>query len=626
MYLFYRTPRLSFLALATALLFTLAHARASNILTALSQMDDCDSCRDLLVELKSLAVQGDDVFIVNFIELCDGLRAEDPDVCNGTVTRSGPIIAHDLRQIDVTSGKASAGLCDALFGFCSTNASTPFQVPLPAPSTGQRSKSTSEGRPRKEPFQVVHISDVHIDRGYTVGSEGNCTKPLCCRNFADQAGAPISDPAKPNGNSKCDTPVSLADSFLDAVDAFNPRFVIFTGDVVEGMTWLEDQANVENDLEDFNAELLTRLRAPVFPAIGNHDSAPVNAFARTTSMTANDSQFVFDVQSDGWTVWIGDTAGEQVKHHSGSYSSLVPGTDLRYLIHTSIGYELIFKWFQDPVNKHPVLVQAKVCSSDSICMQAVMTVSSFWLYDSDEFQPDPNGLLAFIVEQLQAAEEAGEKVWVIGHIPLGKEDLVEDQSNYYNQILQRYKETIAGHFFGHSHKDQFEIAYTDYDNQIASNAVSVASIGPALTPTSGNPAFKVYDVDPDTFGLMNIRVIFSNFSDPSFQTQPTWTELYNTRDLYGPLVNPPLPSSSELTPAFWHNLTETFQANDTAFQLFNALLSREGAITPCDAQCKETTICDMRAFRSENNCDTPTPGVSLRRRDGERAMRLETEA
>lgn len=58
------------------------------------------------------------------------------------------------------------------------------------------------------------------------------------------------------------------------------------------------------------------------------------------------------------------------------------------------------------------------------------------------------------------------------------------QSNYYNQIIQRYQATIAGQFFGHSHKDQFEIAYSDYSKQTAANANGIAYIAPALTPTS----------------------------------------------------------------------------------------------------------------------------------------------
>ncbi|THV01290.1 sphingomyelin phosphodiesterase [Dendrothele bispora CBS 962.96] len=572
------------LLILSSFIKTVSASLFDDVLQALESLVDCASCHAALVPLQTLAFQGDDAFDTVFIEICDALQLEDPDVCQGTFTSIGPIIAHDLRSISVT-GETAGRLCDALFGFCSSNVSTPFTVPLPPPKA---SAPTPSGPPskRREPFQVVHISDVHIDRQYTVGAEANCTKNICCRNFPDQAGHNITEPAEPNGNHNCDSPTSLADSMLEVVNDINPKFIIFTGDVVEGATWLVDQPEVTNDLEDFNAQLLLKVKTRIFPSLGT-DSAPVNAFARKTSMTANDSQWVFDTQAAGWEQWIGRQGSEEVQHDSGSYAAPVPGTNLVIL---SINTQYWYK-------------------------------QNFWLYDSDEFQPDPNGILAFMVDQLQAAENAGQKAWIIGHIPLGKEDTMEDQSNYYDQVLQRYKDTIVGHFFGHSHKDQFEIAYSNYEEQTAANAVSVALIGPALTPTSGNPAFKVYDVDPDTFGVMNMRVIFTNTSDPSFQIEPKWELFYDARQTYGPLVG--LPDNSELTPAFWHNLTEVFERNDTAFQLYNTFLTRGVLVVPCDEDCKATTICDQRAFRSENNCDTPTGGaVSIGRRDIDDASSL----
>lgn len=48
------------------------------------------------------------------------------------------------------------------------------------------------------------------------------------------------EPAGPNGNSKCDSPVSLADSMLEFAQkaGSSAKFSIFTGDVVEGESWL----------------------------------------------------------------------------------------------------------------------------------------------------------------------------------------------------------------------------------------------------------------------------------------------------------------------------------------------------------------------------------------------------
>lgn len=42
-------------------------------------------------------------------------------------------------------------------------------------------------------------------------------------------------------------------------------------------------------------------------------------------------------------------------------------------------------------------------------------------------RPDPNGILGFVVEHLQLAEDAGERAYIFGHIPLGKEDTFSDQ-------------------------------------------------------------------------------------------------------------------------------------------------------------------------------------------------------
>ena len=69
-----------------------------------------------------------------------------------------------------------------------------------------------------------------------VGAEANCTKPICCRNFnsTDEA---VSIPAGPNGNSQCDSPISLADSLIDAVGSIGAKFVIFTGDVAERLVF-----------------------------------------------------------------------------------------------------------------------------------------------------------------------------------------------------------------------------------------------------------------------------------------------------------------------------------------------------------------------------------------------------
>jgi sphingomyelin phosphodiesterase len=82
---------------------------------------------------------------------------------------------------------------------------------------------------------VAHISDVHIDRNYTVGAEANCTKPICCRPDSSTS-SNRSETAGPFGDPNCDTPPSLSELLIDQISK-NNKFTIFTGDVVEGMSW-----------------------------------------------------------------------------------------------------------------------------------------------------------------------------------------------------------------------------------------------------------------------------------------------------------------------------------------------------------------------------------------------------
>ncbi|KAA1479006.1 sphingomyelin phosphodiesterase [Dentipellis sp. KUC8613] len=549
-----------------------------DVIAALTNATDCASCHAVVLPVfQTLAHLGNDAFTGTITDVCQALNLADDDVCAGEMQRSGLILAHSLRQFTI-GGTTATKFCDAVFGLCQPPPVTPFTVPFPRAAPTNSTRIVSKGR---TPFQVVHLSDVHIDREYTVGSNANCTKPICCRDFADGSGtSATSDQAGPFGNSKCDSPSTLAASLVQAVEDIgaNAMFSIFTGDVVEGATWLVNQSEVSNDLEEWNTQMLQGIRLPIFPSIGNHDSVPVNSFPRNITNTTLDPQFVFDVQSSGWKVWINDTAAAEVHDMSGSYSVRVPGTNLR-IISVNTQY-----WYKQ----------------------------NFWLYDTDEQIADPNGLFAFMVQQLQIAEDSSERAWIIGHIPSGKADTAHDQSNYYDQIVQRYKDTIAAQFFGHSHKDQFEIAYSDWDNRNAQTADSILFIGPALTPTSGNPAFKLYDIDPDTYEVMDMKVFMTNISSPTFQENPTWELYYSARASYGPLVGSLGPTDS-LNASFWHVLTDVFTANDTAFQLWNTRQSRGGAVSACTGTCKTTAICDMQSARSENNCDVSTPGLQFRR-------------
>jgi len=231
---------------------------------------------------------------------------------------------------------------------------------------------------------------------------------------------------------------------------------------------------------------------------------------------------------------------------------------------------------------------------------------------------NPNGVLGFLVDELHSAEVSGQRAWIFGHIPPGSGDSFRDQSNYYDQIIQRFKHTIVGQFFGHTHIDQFHIAYSDHTQRTAENAVSFSLVAPSLTPTNGNPAFTVYDVDPDTYEVMDSKVYITNMTDSSYHEKPTWGLLYSARDSYGPLIGD-LSPSDPLNATFWHRLTDAFIANDTAFELYINRTTRESLVGQCTGRCKDRVICDIRKTRSQDSCSIPGIADELPWHDDERS-------
>ncbi|GAA5973924.1 hypothetical protein JCM21900_004999, partial [Sporobolomyces salmonicolor] len=550
----------------------------------------CGTCIGLLAPLQALAHVGDDAFVDLFVGFCTKLGIEDADVCAGAVGSQAPILAHDLRSMSLASHAAKT-FCSTVFGLCPLQKTIPHTVnltdPPVEPEDFARQFKPDGPRPRvakrweskgREPFQVVHISDVHVDRQYLPGASTVCSKVICCRDYGQNSvGDSVQFPAGEFGNKHCDAPEALVESMFQAIDEFAPNksFSIFTGDVVESAVWAVDQPGVSEDLHLWNEDM----QAPSYPVFGNHDIAPVNSFPRETSPTGRESQWVYEIAARDWKKWIGRKAAEQVKKMSGCYARVHPGTELK-IISVNTNY-----WYKQ----------------------------NFWLYDSDIPIWDPNGILTWMAHELDLAEQAGQRAWIIGHMPWGKVDAMRDQSNYANQIFQRYHRTIAAHFYGHSHVDEFEIAYPDYNDRRADTANGIAYISGALTPTSGNPVFRIYDVDPDTYEVMDFTPIYTNKTDPSFEFGPIWKPYYSARKSYGSYLDPPHPDSASLNATFWHRVTEVFERNETVFQLFNTRLSRGGKVEDCSGPiCKSNTICMLRSMRSESNCAVIQPGLSFK--------------
>ncbi|KAJ3540594.1 hypothetical protein NM208_g4994 [Fusarium decemcellulare] len=548
--------------------------KASGIWDDITNGAKCQGCQGVVVLLKDLAHLGDRVFVSILQDLCKQATSEDDDVCDGVIALEGPVLASSLRKMKVGS-RASKNLCAGLIGLCPFPPTDPYKVPLPAiPTAVPRPKPFNDILDildSKELIKIAHFSDIHVDALYTVGANTNCTKPMCCRSYEKSDEPGNNDfPAGPFGDHNCGPPESLEKSIYKAIQQHEPQFSIFTGDIVDHALWNTTIEHNTMEIKNAYQNMADAGMKLVYGTIGNHEQHPSNAIAPND--VNNSAQWLYNLIASAWTRWIGYQPEVKV---FGAYSVKYPKGNLRIIsLSTNMYYTL-----------------------------------NFWLYQ--ETRKDPDDQLAWLVQELDKAEQAGERVFILGHMPMGNSDSFYDGSNYFDQVVNRYKDTIGSMFFGHTHLDHFQLSYSNYTNRQHSNAVAMSYIAPSVTPVSGMPAFRIYTLNPKTFGVVDVETYYADMSNPQFQKSPTWTKYYSAREAYGPLVQPPLNSSAELTPAFWHNVTVSLESNQTSFGEYWARRTRGWDVQPCDEKCRKLDICQLRAARSENNCFVPSLGSGL---------------
>ncbi|CDM27948.1 hypothetical protein CBS147339_2686 [Penicillium roqueforti] len=564
--------RLNFLLLAFGLSASLRGVQAetqvdqsvASIWDDFKNTVDCGACQILLGSIKVAAGLGENFMIDVFTGLCKISRVEDPDVCAGIIKKEGPAL-HDVFKDLQLNSDASKTLCASLVGLCKQPDVHSYNLTFPSP----KPKTVRPPPSGKTPLKVVHFSDTHVDLLYEPESSYKCSKPICCRSWSDEYSPEnTAYPCGPFGNTKCDAPQILQESLHAAIADINPEFSIYTGDVVARDIWLVDEAEA---LKALNAtySAMEKDIGTVYAAIGNHDTAPLNLFPTDASNKA-DPKWAYSALAEDWYGLTGVSSVKSADQFA-SYSAVHPNSNLRIISYNSIFYYVFnFYMYQEPMEK------------------------------------DPRGQFEWLIKELQAAEDAGQRAWLISHIPSGIPDHFRDHSDYFDQIVQRYEATIAGLFYGHTHRDGFQIAYSDYNDRDWNTATAMGYIIPAVTPTEGSPSFRVYEIDPVTFGVLDYTQYIANISDPSFQTKPEWLPYYSAKADYGSKISPPLTDpQAEISPAFWHNVTVAMERDPTVFQDYWARRVRGFEVESCNGDCMKNEICLLRAANAQYNCDKP---------------------
>ena len=510
--------------------------------------------------------------------LCQGVTMMlSHEVCTGLIDNFTP----DLHQVLTRTSQSPENICGFMFGEACDNPHNPqhdWDIRLPPPTKEVFKTPRRRRRDANSPLVILHISDTHWDPLYKEGTLADCKDFLCCREESGQVRCvrglevtsdvftlQVFDEDEAAGywgdKRKCDTPLRTIEAMYRHIRTRHPDLdmIYWTGDLPPHDIWKQTrQSNLEivrataRQLRDHFPDV------PVYPALGNHESVPVDSFPPpameedTVSMS-----WLHSVLEEEWGAWLQGEDTWSVR--KGAYYSVSVAPGLR-VVSLNMNY----------------------------CMN-----KNLWLLLNST---DPAHQLQWLVYELQLAEFAGEKVHILGHVPPGHVDCVRVWSRNFNEIINRYADTVTGQFYGHTHVDEFQLFYSDSWAKLPTN---VAYIAPSVTPYHGtNPSYRLYTVavsgemlDHQTF-IMDI-----DEANKSPEKEPDWPLLYSAKAAY---------NMEDLSPASWQVVVHRLQTDKIFFNTF--FKNYHGGIDnvkPCDPNCRRRLICSLvssRSHQTEQTC------------------------
>lgn len=576
----------------------------------------CEGCLNRLAVGKKWASENPSVIPVAWPRWCIKYKAGSQDSCNTNFARTtvdsnreGSNFIDMLKFID-PHGYGGHLYCQYLEESSCDKPSTP-NASLSHLWPPKQPKHHVAPEPGNETFNVLHISDFHIELDYTVGAESNCSATMCCTPHSEGKGgggylyknhwnsfykdaryendftyvkgsyydvfqnSSISAPAPVFGHYHCDAPEILVNSSINSVADYtknkklNFEFALFTGDLVDHdeQKWMDFKKTLESEEVGFR-DLKTRLDdIPVYSTLGNHDSYPYGQIAQEEYGFSNKFTWNNDLMAHMWKDygWINESTSQFARTHYTGFA-----------VDTKVGVRIV--------------------SLNSNCFYRKNHYAFLNATDPDGF-----GMWSFLINELVDAEAKGKRVWIMTHIPPIVDGLPLPSKIFY-EIIERFSPyTIAGVFFGHTHLDQFNILYAGNNTKTIENVINHAWISQAVTPWfNNNPSWRYYEIDKDTFSVMNAHNYYVKLNETfnNHGNEPEWLYEYSCRDGYG--ID--WPKTSPLNGTYWHLVSEKVRDLVKYRQLYENYATRFSPYVPDCSQkgkCKND-YCTLTSFQVDD--------------------------
>ncbi|XP_065838310.1 sphingomyelin phosphodiesterase-like [Oscarella lobularis] len=527
--------------------------------TKLPTREECDFCKLAVPAIRLLTnwhvSQADIADVIQ--DVCTLGKIEDSLVCHAIVKE----FQMEFFSVVLDTNLTAEELCGRAVGpSCANVSGQNWTVSLSdVPKPPVRPPVTPKSNAPK--LRILYLSDVHVDLNYTEELDPNCGEPLCCRppnKFVGKGGA------GKWGDYSCDCPLATMESLLDFIkNNIEFDFVYWTGDVPPHNVWNQTRYDQLHVL-DVVIKLLLKYfpNKVIYPALGNHESAPVNSYPPPFVKGQNSEAWLYNAIVKDWSPWLPNETTPTLSY--GGFYSVQPATNFR-VISLNVNY----------------------CSN-----------LNFWVFINET---DPAGQLQWLVNELQDAENKGQKVHIIGHIPPNKGCLTAWSANY-EKIVNRYENTIAAQIYGHTHETHISVYFNN------SRPVNVLYTGPSVTTYKElNPAFRVYEVDgiykDSTFGILDYTDYIMNLTEANLtpNASPRWRKEYSARDAY---------NLTSLFPSGWANFIERCKEDDSLLQLYNKYRRHSHVTSPCDKSCQLSLLCEMEQSRVGVPCAERFPGYA----------------
>eukprot|EP00656_Telonema_subtile_P035714 TRINITY_DN39672_c0_g1_i1.p1 TRINITY_DN39672_c0_g1~~TRINITY_DN39672_c0_g1_i1.p1 ORF type:complete len:238 (+),score=51.16 TRINITY_DN39672_c0_g1_i1:179-892(+) len=140
----------------------------------------------------------------------------------------------------------------------------------------------------------------------------------------------------------------------------------------------------------------------------------------------------------------------------------------------------------------------------------------------------------WLIDALEQARTRKEKVYMLTHHSMSSMD--QPYSNLLKGLTEEYNDVIVANFAGHAHTSFLQVLH---DAETSTKPIDVTYISGSGTPDGGNPTFRVFYYDLETYELTDYDQYWVDMDQANmdgvavYKKNHTATEHYGIKDLSG---------------------------------------------------------------------------------------------